>query len=299
MRLPPRVMPALVTPFDGGGELDEAAHRRNLRKLDQQGIEGYLIGGSTGEGPYLEPGERYRLVSAARAELGSEAFLICGIAAETRRVALGQLAEAADAGADATLVMTPTTLIRDDHAAVAAHYQMLADVSPLPVMVYSVPPYTGYQPPVDMVAELSRHPGIVGMKDSGGDPVHIGRIAEATGDDFLLFSGSTAAMLLAITAGAYGAITSSCNYLSAQVLQIVITAMHSPLEARKPHRALASVVAVVEQYRIPGVKAAAAAAGLDPGECRLPLRPVPEHARAGIEAALASLAPSAVTMPAS
>ena len=299
MRPPPRVMPALVTPFDGGGELDEAAHRSNLRKLAEKGMEGYLIGGSTGEGPYLEPGERYRLVSVARAELGTGAFLICGIAAEAQRVALGQLAEAADAGADAALVMTPTTLIRDDHAAVAAYYHMLADVSPLPIMVYSVPPYTGYQPPVDVVAELSQHPGIVGMKDSGGDPVRIGSIAEATGADFFLFSGSTAAMVLAITAGAYGVITSSCNYLPVQIQQVVTTAIHSPLEARRPHQALASVVAEVEQYRIPGVKAAAAAAGLNPGECRLPLRPVPEHVRTAIEAALASLIPSVVTMPAS
>ncbi len=120
MRTPPAVMPALVTPFTSDGELDAESHRHNLRTLADMDVEGFVIAGSTGEGPYLDPGERADLVAAARDELGDDPFLMCGIAAQSLRQATAQVAEAHDAGADAALVLTPTTLVRGNDGAVRA-----------------------------------------------------------------------------------------------------------------------------------------------------------------------------------
>jgi 4-hydroxy-2-oxoglutarate aldolase len=263
-------MPALVTPFDTAGEIDRGSHRHNLSLLAERGVEGFLIAGSTGEGPYLEEGERLLLLEAARQELGPEPALLCGIAAETQRAASRQLEEAARGGADAALVMTPTTLIRGDHDALADHYQTLAEASPLPVMIYSVPPYTAYEPPVQTVLELARHPNIVGMKDSGGDPVRLGRIVAGTPEGFALFNGSTSAALGAMAEGVYGAITSSTNYIPELIRKLI----EEPENALLLHRRLRPLVDLVEAHGIPGVKAAALAAGLRPGACRKPLRPV-------------------------
>ena len=107
----PRLMPALVTPFDAAGAIDFLAHAHNVAFMVDKGITGFLLGGPTGEGPYLEPGERRLLVEATR-ELADDALVLCGVAAQSNRQAPSQGEEAAAGGADAALVMTPTTLAR-------------------------------------------------------------------------------------------------------------------------------------------------------------------------------------------
>lgn len=272
---PPRVLPALVTPFTRRGELDLEAHRHNLHLLASQGVAGFLVAGSTGEGPYLEPGEREALVTTARAELGKGTFLMCGVAAETRRVAEEQVAEASRGGADAVLVLTPTTLVRNRHQAVVRFYKDLAGRAPLPVFLYSVPPVTAYELPESAVAELASHPNIAGMKDSGGNAVRLGRVVTATPGDFLLFNGSTPAICLAVGAGAFGAITASTNYAAELITELVNRARRSVAAARPLQAPLTALAAAVESHGIPGTKAAAAAAGLQPGYPRAPLRALP------------------------
>ncbi|NOY56658.1 MAG: dihydrodipicolinate synthase family protein [Actinobacteria bacterium] len=268
---PPRLMPALVTPFTRTGDLDLDAHRHNLTTLTERKIKGFLIAGSTGEGPYLEPGERQALLDTARNALGNKTFLLCGIAAETVRTAVRQTAEAVEAGADAILAMTPTTLARGNHAAVRRFFLALADASPLPVMIYSVPPWTAYEIPTDLVVELSHHANIVGMKDSGGDVARMARLVQETPVDFLLFTGATRSITFCVTAGAYGAITASSNYLTATVLDVIAKTRRSPRSALSDQAELTRIASAVEAYRIPGVKAAAEMVGLRPGYPRVPL----------------------------
>jgi dihydrodipicolinate synthase/N-acetylneuraminate lyase len=286
MRTPPRLLPALLTPFTRSGELDLDAYRHNLRYLTEREIKGFLIGGSTGEGPYLEIGERQTLMAAARQELGKRPFLLVGIAAESLRVALAQAEEAAAAGADAILVVTPTTLVRGNHAAVAGFFGEVADTAPIPLFLYSVPAVTGYALPVDSAIELSRHPNIAGMKDSGGDPVGMARLTDNTPDGFVLMTGSSKAVTLCVAAGAHGAITASANYLPELVLEVVRKARRSPRTARGIQARLTNTSSAVEAHRVPGVKAAAELVGLRPGYPRRPLRPLPAKERRTIKEVL-------------
>ena len=267
-------MPALVSPFDDHGELDIDAHQYNLRFLYSLGIRGFLLGGSTGEGPYLEPGDRSRLVEAARETIGSDSYLICGVAAETVRQAQAMIAEAADSGADSALVITPTTLTRNRLRYVENYYQLVADASPIPVLLYSVPPVTAFELPEDLIVRLSEHPNIAGLKDSGGDPVKMQRLVNRVEKGFYLYTGSTQALTLTLTAGAYGAITASTNYLPTLLLELVNVATDDPIKARSLQQRASVVSAGVERLGIPGVKAAAAVAGLHPGLPRLPLGPL-------------------------
>jgi dihydrodipicolinate synthase/N-acetylneuraminate lyase len=286
MRTPPHLLPALVTPFTRSGEIDLHAHRHNLQTLTDRGIQGFLIGGSTGEGPYLEPGERASLMGTARHELGKRPFLLAGVAAESLRVALAQTEEAAGAGADAILVLTPTSLVRGNHAAVTAFFNDVADAAPIPIFLYSVPAVTGYTLPIESAIELSRHPNIVGMKDSGGDPVAMARLVDETAEGFVLFTGSSKAVLLCMTTGAHGAITASSNYLPELAAKVVSAARRSPRSAAELQSQLARLSAAVEAHRIPGVKAAAELVGLQPGYPRRPLRPLPAKERKAIEKVL-------------
>lgn len=261
-------MPALITPFTRSGEIDTKAHIHNMRVLSEIGIGGFVIGGSNGEGPYLEPGERGRLVKTGRRR---KAHFMVGVSAESTRVAVRQVQEAADAGADSVLVTTPTTLARGRDDAVLRFYKTIADMSPLPVYLYSVPGVTGYNLPIELVWRLSRHEKVVGMKDSSGDVVRLQTIIDAAPPGFTLYSGSSRALTAAMAVGCYGAITGSGNYLPSLVLQVMAAAKDSPATARRLQKRLSSVSADVEAHGIPGVKAAAKAAGLDPGYPREPL----------------------------
>ena len=231
------------------------------------------MAGSTGEGPYLEPGERHHLLKASRDLLG-KAYLSCGVAAESVRQAKSMMSEAVDGGADAVLVITPTTLTRNRLGYVESYYQMVADAAPIPVLLYSVPPVTAFELPEDLVVRLSRHPNIMGMKDSGGDPVRMQRLVASVDEDFYLFTGSTQALTLALTAGAFGAITASTNYLPGLLMALVALASEDPVKARDLQQRVSRISARVEGYGIPGIKSAAGAAGLRPGIPRAPLGPL-------------------------
>lgn len=264
-------MPALVTPFNEEGDLDIDSHRFNLTTLDGRGVEGFLIGGSTGEGPYLEPGERRQLIDAARDELGGKPFIACGISVESLRAAVTACEEASDAGADAVLVMTPTSLARGRHEWVRRFYEALDDAVDLPLMLYSVPVVTGYDLPVDVVTTLAGRPGVAGMKDSGGDPVRSQQITSAVSSEFFLFAGASRALSLSVAGGAHGGITSSANYASGLVRDVVGHARKGVDKAEESQEKLTGLSALVEARGLAGVKLAAEVAGLRPGYPRAPV----------------------------
>ncbi|HSJ27474.1 MAG TPA: dihydrodipicolinate synthase family protein [Acidimicrobiia bacterium] len=289
MTNPPRYLVALVTPFTTGGDLDLDAHRHNLTALNALGIDGFVIGGSNGEGPYLEPGERSTLVSTARETLGVGVHLMCGVMAETVRVGTRQLAEAHDAGANSVLCLTPTTLTRNRPEAVERYFTAMADASKLPLMLYSVPNTTAFNLGEDIVARLATHANIGGMKDSSGDPVRMQRMVYTTPDDFLFWSGSSQALTLAITAGAYGVINGAGNYVPALVLETLAMAMKDPIGARELQERLASISVTVETKGIAAVKAASVEAGLHPGHVRAPLADVSEALAAELREAVRAI----------
>ncbi len=282
MRPLPDYMPALVTPFTQRGEIDIKAHTHNMRVLADKGIEGFVIGGSNGEGAYLEIGERAKLVKAGRRR---KAHFMCGISSESTRGALAQVAEATEAGADTLLVLTPTTMARGRDEVIVDYYRAVADRSKIPVLLYSVPGVTAYSLPIELVARLSRHDNIIGMKDSSGDVVRLQSIVDATPGDFIVYSGATRALTGAIAVGCYGAITGSGNYAPELVLKTMAQAKENPLSAKRNQKRLGTLSADVEAHGVPGVKAAARAAGLEPGYPRQPLTRLSR----GVETSIAKL----------
>lgn len=275
-------MNALVTPFDSSGDIDTAAHGGNVETQLGRGIRGFVLGGSTGEGPYLESGERAHLVQIARRVAGSDVYLVCGIAAQSVRQAVGQANEIASAGADAALVLTPTSLARGNHAAVGRYFEAVAEQSPVPIFLYSVPAVTGYELPVDTVVPIAEHPNVVGMKDSGGRPVHIKEIVQATPESFVLYAGSSSTIAQAMAAGAKGAITASSNYLPELLSSLVLHPRETGTGANSLQSRLTAVTREVEAFGVPGTKAAASAAGLAAGIPRQPLRPLAREDQARI-----------------
>lgn len=259
----PQAMPALITPFTADGSIDVEGHEHNIVRMAEQGALGVLIAGSTGEGPYLDPGERASLVAHA-AQVAPGLVLLCGVFAESLRQAVRQIEEAAGAGADGALVVTPTTLVRGRAASVEAYYEDLADASALPILVYSVPMVTGWELPTESVARLAHHPSIIGMKDSGGDPTRLSALAGTIADGFITYVGASRAILESHRRGVHGAITASANYAFAEVAAAIRGDGHA--QAR-----LDALTAVVEENGVAGTKFAAGLCGLSSGSPRRPL----------------------------
>lgn len=274
----PTAMPAIITPFTSDGELDPTAHANNVSQMLAEGISGFVVAGSTGEGPYLEPGERRTLVHATRAA-APDAFVLCGINAESVRQATAQIREAETGGADAALIATPGTLVRDNTSGVEEFYHRVADQSVLPVFLYTVPKVTGYELPTATINNLASHQNIVGIKDSGGDPTRILEIREAIDGGFVVYAGASRALWASHANGGHGAITASANY----AFGLVRDAVSGDENA---HRVLTQVTSVIERHGVPGTKLAAGLVGRSNGLARPPLVEVSPAAAAEIGAAL-------------
>lgn len=267
-------MPALITPFTDAGSVDVSAHRHNVALAGDWGATGILVAGSTGEGPYLERHERGALVSHAKSVI-QDMVVLCGIFAETDRQAAEQIGEATDAGADAVLVVTPTTLVRGRDRLVGDFFERTAEASPVPVFIYTVPLVTGYELPIEVITTLTQHHNIHGMKDSGGSASRIGELRDVLDDNFIVYAGASAALLESAALGAHGAITASGNY----AFDVVGRAARGDRNAQAQ---LSAVTAAVQRYGVPGTKFAASLRGMKAGESRLPLQPLSDEAQRSV-----------------
>ncbi len=279
----PRALTAIVTPFDDDLAVDGAAHQHNVSVLGAQGCTGFVIAGSTGEGPYLDPGERGTLVTVARMAAPDSA-IVCGINGESVAQAVWQIDEIAAAGADVALVATPTTLIRGMHDLVDGYYRQVADESPVPVLLYSNPSVTGYELPTSVIDALSAHRNIIGVKDSGGNAARFEDLKDAIERGFSVFSGSSKTLRESVERGAYGAVTASGNY----AFDLVYGAITGDKAAQA---ALTVLTSVIESHGRAGTKYAARIAGLHVGQLRPPLVALDAAARAGIDTVLDSRKP--------
>ncbi|XP_053063326.1 4-hydroxy-2-oxoglutarate aldolase, mitochondrial isoform X6 [Acinonyx jubatus] len=182
----------------------------------------------------------------------------------------------AQVGADAAIVVTPCFYRgRMSSAALIHHYTKVADLSPIPVVLYSVPANTGLDLPVDAVVTLSQHPNIVGIKDSGGDVTRMGLIVHKTGrQDFQVLAGSAGFLLASYAVGAVGGVCALANVLGAQVCQLERLCLTGQWEdAQKlQHRLIEPNTAVTRRFGIPGLKKTMDWFGYYGGPCRAPLQ---------------------------
>lgn len=271
-------MPAIITPFTADGEVDPTAHASNVAQMMVEGATGFVIAGSTGEGPYLEAGERETLVHATRAA-APDSFIMCGVNAESVRQAVNQIREAASGGADTALIATPGTLVRDNDSGVEEFYRRVADESMLPVFLYTVPKVTGYVLPTDVINALASHHNIVGIKDSGGDPTRIPEMQPSIDGGFIVYAGASRALRASHDNGGHGAITASANY----AFGLVRDAASGDGDAQTT---LTQITSVIERYGVPGTKLAAGLIGRSNGHVRPPLKEVAASAAADIQAVL-------------
>ncbi|XP_023564633.1 4-hydroxy-2-oxoglutarate aldolase, mitochondrial isoform X1 [Octodon degus] len=197
------IYPPVTTPFTANAEVDYGKLEENLHKLGTLPFRGFVVQGSTGEFPLLTSSERLEVVSRVRQIMPKDKLLLAGSGCESTQATVEMTVSMAQVGADAVLVVTPCYYRgRMDSAALIHHYTKVADLSPIPVLLYNVPANTGLDLPVDAVVTLSQHPNIVGMKESGGDVTKIALIVHKTRHrDFQVLAGSVGFLMASYAVG--------------------------------------------------------------------------------------------------
>ncbi|XP_062832426.1 4-hydroxy-2-oxoglutarate aldolase, mitochondrial [Anolis carolinensis] len=274
------IYPPLVTPFTAEGEVGYGHLEENLRLYGRIPFRGFVVQGSNGETPYLTQQERLEIVRCVHQTIPRENLLLVGTGCESTRSTIEMTVQMADRGADAALVVTPFYFRGSmTSAALIHHYTQVADASPIPVILYSVPANTGLDLPIDAVLTLAQHPNIVGIKDSGGNITRLALLVHKTqNEDFQVLAGSAGFLLSSYIVGAVGGICALANVLGTQVCQIEqLCQAGSWDEARElQHRLIEPNIAVTQKFGIPGLKQAMEWFGYSGGLCRAPLLPLSE-----------------------
>ncbi|XP_015225832.1 PREDICTED: 4-hydroxy-2-oxoglutarate aldolase, mitochondrial [Cyprinodon variegatus] len=186
----------------------------------------------------------------------------------------------AAAGADAVLVVNPCFYKgKMDSRALIHHFSKVADSSPVPVVLYSVPANTGLELPLDAVVELAQHPNILGLKDSGGDITRIGLIVHRTkAQDFQVLAGSAGFLMAAYCVGAVGGVCALANVLGQELCELERLCQSGHWGAAKvlQQRLIEPNAAVTRKLGVPALKQAMEWFGYHGGACRSPLRPLTE-----------------------
>jgi 4-hydroxy-tetrahydrodipicolinate synthase len=289
------IIAALTTPFTTDGSVSLSGVRQNISRYNQTALAGYVVLGSTGESVMLDREEAESILVAAREAAIREKILIAGTGAESTAETIVRTRRAAALGYQIALVKTPYYYKPFYRAETyVQHYRAVADASPIPILLYSVPIFSGIALDTPEILELSQHPNILGIKDSSGV---IQRVAEVVGSaptDFHVLTGGAAVIYPALCVGARGAILALANALPekcAELYHLVHTGDHE--SARALQLLLAKASKRIMSEGIAGVKYAMDLRGYQGGLPRPPLLPLKEDKKQTIGAVISQLHPAA------
>jgi 4-hydroxy-tetrahydrodipicolinate synthase len=272
----------MVTPFDQDGELDlrEAAHV--ARYLIQEGNDGVVVAGSTGEGTSLSDDEKIALFAAVKEGVGARGIVIAGTGNANTRGSVTLSKRAAAAGVDALLATVPA-YCKPTQEGMLAHFGAIAEATALPIVIYNIPSRTAANLLPATLFELARrHPTIVGIKESSGDLAQISAIVRGKRDGFTVWGGDDYLCLPTLAVGGEG-LVSVAGHLCARELRTMIDAYErgEVQQAQALHLQLSPLIAALFAITSPiPVKWALGELGFSVGGCRSPLSGITEAAAA-------------------
>jgi len=265
------VFPAIITPFLKDESLDEEGLKKNIRYLSNTGISGIVPCGTTGESATLTFEEHKRVVEIAVE--ASKVPVIAGTGSNNTREALELTRHAAEAGADAALLITPYYNKPSDKG-MFEHFKTIAEKCDIPIVLYNVPKRTGIDLKPELVAKLSKVKNIVAIKEASGNLSQQSQIIEQTrGSDFVVLSGDDDLTLPTMSLGSRGVVSVVANVAPKKTVAMVNAALKGDFEtARTLHYELLPLVRAMflETNPIP-VKTAHKYLGLANGPLRPPM----------------------------
>ncbi|NIS67575.1 MAG: dihydrodipicolinate synthase family protein [Proteobacteria bacterium] len=281
--------PPIPTPFDDHGRVDHDRLADNLEKWQRTSLAGFVVLGSNGEAVFLREDEKLEVWKTSRSAVNKERLFIAGTGCESTSNTIELTEKAARFGADAAMVVTPHYYkARMDHRALVRHYKMIADRSPIPVILYNVPAFTGIDLAAETIIELAQHPKVIGIKESSGNLVKIGHVAGTSAGKFQVLAGSGGFFLSALLMGAVGGVMAIANLAPEPLAELLERFEEGDLKrAREIQvRLIPPNTAVTTRFGIPGLKAALDLIGMYGGPVRPPLVPLDAEQKGELEKVL-------------
>jgi 4-hydroxy-tetrahydrodipicolinate synthase len=285
------VVTAMVTPFDAVGRVDLRGAATLARYLVDNGSDGLVVTGTTGEGPTLSDAERTELWAAVTRAVTVPVIAGSGTNDTAHSVELTRAAT--EAGAAGILAVTPY-YNRPSQSGIAAHFAAVAAATSLPLLVYDIPVRTGRKVALDTMLQLVHDfPNIVGVKDASGDPVGAAKLVARAGAGFDCYSGDDSMTLPLLAVGAVGVVSVASHWVGQELGEMVRLYLEGDVEgARELNAALIDAVCFQSSDDTPNplpAKAVLRARGLPAGECRLPMGPAPDWLEPKARSMLANL----------
>ncbi len=204
------IYPALATPLNEDETIDEAGYRRLLRRVLDAGVHGVVVLGSAGEFTALSDDQKERAIAIVVSEVAGQVPVIAGTGEPGTRRAVAMTRRAAQLGADAAMVVPPYYNPLNN-AGVVAHYRALVQAGDLPVVLYNIPGCTKVTIDLDVACELAVEPGIIGIKDSGGNFGYFQSLVQRLPAGFTVVTGSDNLLFASLAVGGSGSIGPGAN----------------------------------------------------------------------------------------
>jgi len=215
---------ALVTPFTDQGSVDYEALDRLVDFQLENGTDGLAVIGTTGESATMNREEIIAVMSRVIGRVAGRIPIMAGTGTAGTAHTMEQTLTAAEVGAQAALVVTPY-YNRPPQSGLEAHFTAIADVSPIPLVLYNVPTRTGVDLLPETVERLSAHANIIGIKEALGDRSRVEELLQRCGPDFLVLSGDDPSCLHSMKLGGQGVISVASNVAPAQIRQLCAAAL--------------------------------------------------------------------------
>ncbi|MEA4849219.1 MAG: dihydrodipicolinate synthase family protein [Clostridiaceae bacterium] len=268
------VIPPMVTPFKENGDVDYRLHADNVAKWNNDSLTGYLVLGSNSETVYMTEEEKLELVRVTVETAKKDRLILAGTGMESTRETIKLTNKAAKLGAQGALILTPFYYggkMNDE--ALIKYFTEVAGNSDIPVLIYNVTKFTHVNISANAVEILSRHPNIIGMKDSSGDVPQLVKFISVVPEDFNLMVGTASSWYPALTLGVSAGIMAlaNCSPNECALVQEYYEKGHIE-KARDAYIRIFPVnTAVTATYGIAGLKYACSLLGYEGGYVRKPL----------------------------
>jgi 4-hydroxy-tetrahydrodipicolinate synthase len=278
---------ALVTPFDAKLNIDFQGLQKLLDHIANSKVSYLVVHGTTGEAITTTPEEKKAILSFVRAHNTNNLPIICGIGGNNTHEVINTIKKTSFQGIDAVLSASPY-YNKPSQEGIYQHYKAIAEVCPVPILLYNVPSRTGANMTAATTLRLSKHPNIIGIKEASGDLLQCMEIAKGKHGDFLLISGDDMLTLPIMAVGAVGVISTVANGFPKTMNHMVDLALQGNGAAAQPHAwALLPIDRLIGQVGNPvGTKQLSSALGICKNYVRLPLVTAPASLAQKIQAAV-------------
>jgi len=273
-----QVLTAMVTPFDQNGEIDFDATENLVNYLIQNGTDGLVVAGTTGESPTLSTEEKLDLFKFVVDVVDKRIPVIAGTGSNNTRASISLTKAAEKTGVDGIMLVAPY-YNKPSQEGLYQHFKGIADATTLPVMLYNIPGRSVVNLSVDTVVQLSQIDNIVCIKEASGDLDAIAEIISRTSSDFIVYSGDDSMTLPILSIGGTGVVSVASHIIGKEMQEMITNFKNGRIQAAAyTHRNLLPTIKALFTAPSPApVKAALNLNGVNVGGVRLPMIPLTDE----------------------